>query len=124
MPEVSWTSDKHKGGVSVLVEPFRTTFVFGINSSGYFLSVPGIIDRQPGGGNIDDRCVRGGVVRVWIAYSYSLYFSDQFSCIKFFDPIYGLKDIDFISLINFKTLKILFYLIIILLIIKSINNSF
>ena len=32
-------------------------------------------------------------------------FSDQFSCIKFFDPIYGLKDIDFISLINFKTLK-------------------
>ena len=48
--EVSWTSDKHKGGVSVLVEPFRTTFVFGINSSGYFLSVPEIIDRQPGGG--------------------------------------------------------------------------
>ena len=36
MPEVSWTSDKCMGGVSVLVEPFRTTFVFGINSSGYF----------------------------------------------------------------------------------------
>src|SRR3954465_7555794 len=59
MPEVSWTSDKHKGGVSGLVEPFRTTFVFGINSSGFFLSVPGIIDKQPGGGNVDDRCVRG-----------------------------------------------------------------
>ena len=50
MPEVSWTSDKDKGGVSVLVELFRTTFVFGINPSGYFLSVSGIIDRQPGGG--------------------------------------------------------------------------
>src|ERR1041385_602632 len=59
MPEVSWVPDKHKGGVSVLDEPFRTTFVFGINSSGYFLSVPGIIDRQPGGGNVDDRCARG-----------------------------------------------------------------
>src|ERR1041385_4701001 len=50
MPEVSWTSDKDNGGVSVLVEPFRTTFVFGINSSGRFLPAPGIIDRQPGGG--------------------------------------------------------------------------
>ena len=36
MPEVSWVPDKHKGGVSVLVEPFRTPFVFGINLSGYF----------------------------------------------------------------------------------------
>src|SRR3954467_6094957 len=52
MPEVSWTSKKHKGGVSVLVEPFRTTFVFEINSSGYFLSVPEIIDKQPGGGGM------------------------------------------------------------------------
>src|ERR1041385_8054051 len=59
MPEVSWTSDKHKGGVAVLVEPFRTTFVIGINSSDRFLPAPGIIDRQPGGGNVDDRCVRG-----------------------------------------------------------------
>src|ERR1041385_3188571 len=59
MPEVSWTSNKDKGGVSVLVEPFQTTFVFGINSSDRFLPAPGIIDRQPGGGNVDDRCVRG-----------------------------------------------------------------
>src|ERR1041385_2406227 len=60
MPEVSWTSYKHKGGVSVLVEPFRTTFVFGINSSGYFLSVPEIIDRQPGGGGMSMIGVLGG----------------------------------------------------------------
>src|ERR1041385_2780903 len=59
MPEVSWTSDKHKGGVSVLVEPSRTTFVFGINSSGRFLPAPGIIDRQPRGGDVGVRCVRG-----------------------------------------------------------------
>ena len=32
MPEVSWTSNKRMGGVSGLVELFRTTFVFGINS--------------------------------------------------------------------------------------------
>src|ERR1041385_1598476 len=46
-----------RGGVSVLVEPFRTTFVFEINSSGYFLSVPEIIDKQPGGGDVGVRCV-------------------------------------------------------------------
>src|SRR3954470_21603572 len=34
-PEVSWVPDKHKGGVSVLVDLFRETFVFGINSSGH-----------------------------------------------------------------------------------------
>src|ERR1041385_6275545 len=50
MPEVSCTPDKDKGGVSGLVELFRTTFVFGINSSGRFLPAPGIIDRQPGRG--------------------------------------------------------------------------
>ena len=31
MPEVSWTSDTCVGGVSGLVELFRTTFVFEIN---------------------------------------------------------------------------------------------
>src|ERR1041385_3384648 len=40
-PEVSWTFDKHKGGVSVLVEPFRTTFVLEINSSGRFFTGTG-----------------------------------------------------------------------------------
>src|SRR4051812_16584027 len=34
-PEMSWTSDTHVVGVSWLVEVFRTTFVFGINSSGH-----------------------------------------------------------------------------------------
>ena len=35
MPEVTWTSDKRMGGASGLVELSRTTFVFGINSSGH-----------------------------------------------------------------------------------------
>ena len=39
---------------------------------------------------------------IQIAYSYSLYFSDQLSCIKFFDLSYGLKDIDFQSLNQLK----------------------
>src|ERR1041385_8685850 len=38
MPEVSWTSDTCVGGVSGFVDLFRTTFVFEINSSGYFSS--------------------------------------------------------------------------------------
>ena len=38
-----------------------------------------------------------------IAYSYSLYFSDQFSCIKFFDLTYGIKDIDFQSFNQLKS---------------------
>ena len=36
MPEVSWTTNKRRGGVSGLVDLFRTTFVFGINSSEVF----------------------------------------------------------------------------------------
>ena len=35
MPEVLWTSDTRVGGVSGVVELFRTNFVFEINSSGY-----------------------------------------------------------------------------------------
>ena len=34
---------------------------------------------------------------VWIAYSYSLDFSDHFTCINYFDPSYGLKVIEFQS---------------------------
>jgi len=46
MPEVSWTSDKHKGGgVSVLVDLFRTTFMFRINSSGKFYQLRVIIGQ-------------------------------------------------------------------------------
>ena len=44
MPEVSWTSDTCVGGVSVLVEPFRTTFVFEINSSGVFIGIGQLSD--------------------------------------------------------------------------------
>src|SRR3954462_9730875 len=36
MPEVSWTSETCVGGVSGLVDLFRRTFVFEINSSGRF----------------------------------------------------------------------------------------
>ena len=43
MPDVSWTSDTRVGGVSGLVDLFRTTFVFRINSSGYFNSTGQII---------------------------------------------------------------------------------
>ena len=45
MPEVSWTSDTRVGGVSGLVDLFRTTFAFGINSSGYFYSTGQIIGQ-------------------------------------------------------------------------------
>src|ERR1044071_4232442 len=50
-----------------------------------------------------------GVVDKWIAYSYSLYFSDQFSCIKFLNPSYGLKVIEFQSLNHFNDFLNFFY---------------
>src|SRR4051812_29771359 len=50
-----------------------------------------------------------GVVDILIAYSYLLYFSNQFSCIKFFKLTYGLKDIIFLSLIQFKSFSNFFY---------------
>ena len=43
MPEVSWTSDIRVDGVTGLVELFQTTFVFEINSSGYYSSTGQII---------------------------------------------------------------------------------
>src|SRR4051812_4673787 len=45
MPEVSWTSDTGVGYVPELVELFRTTFMFEINSSGYFSSTGQIIGQ-------------------------------------------------------------------------------
>ena len=57
-------------------------------------------------------CMLEGVVDIRIAYSYSLYFSDQFSCIKFFDLSYGLKVIDFQSFNHFKSFSGLFLLLI------------
>ena len=47
-----------------------------------------------------------GVVDIRIAYSYSLYFSDQVSCINYFHRSYGLKDIDFQSFIQFKRISV------------------
>ena len=54
MPEVSWISDKRVDGVTGLVETFRTTFVFRINSSEYFNSTGQIIGQtvRRGGGLI------------------------------------------------------------------------
>src|SRR3954467_2559897 len=53
MLEVSWTSDTRVGWVSGVVDLFRTTFVFGINSSGYCSST----------GQIIGQTVRRGAVR-------------------------------------------------------------
>ena len=55
MPEVSWTSDKRVDGVIVLVETFRTTFMFRINSSGYFDSTGQIIGQAARRGDVDVR---------------------------------------------------------------------
>ena len=38
---------------------------------------------------------------MWVAHSYSLYFSEQPSCIKYFHLAYGLKDTDFQSFNHF-----------------------
>ena len=43
------------------------------------------------------------VIRV--AYPYSLDFSEQLSCIKFFHLTYGLKDINFQRFIQFKRIS-------------------
>lgn len=47
------------------------------------------------------RYVRRGVVGIRVAYSYSLYFSEQLSGIKYFHPTYGLKDMNFYSFNQF-----------------------
>src|ERR1043165_5156702 len=53
VPEVSWTPDTRVGCVSGLVDLFRTTFSFGINSSGYCSST----------GQFIGQTVRRGTVR-------------------------------------------------------------
>ena len=60
MPEVSWTSDTRVGGVSGLVDLFRTTFVFGINSSGYLYSTGQFIGQTVRRGRFNVRYVREG----------------------------------------------------------------
>ena len=45
MPEVLWTSYTRVGGATGLVDLFRTIFVFGINSSGYYNSTGQIIGQ-------------------------------------------------------------------------------
>ena len=54
-----------------------------------------------------------------IPYSYPLNFSEQLSCINYFNPGYGLKDINLLSFIQYlNQLNQISYLIILLLIIK------
>src|SRR4051812_37754550 len=60
MPEVSWTYDKRVDGVTVIVETFRTTFVFGINSSGEYYGIGQLSDSQSGRGWFDVWYVIGG----------------------------------------------------------------
>ena len=48
-----------------------------------------------------------------VAYPYSLDFSDQLSCIKFFHQSYGLNDIDFQSLNQFKRISGISFIILI-----------
>ena len=79
--------------------------MYNIFRSGQPLPVPEFIDRAVGGGRFEVRCVRGGAVDTQTAYPYPLYFSDQFSCTKFFDPVYGLFYINLISLIHFNSFK-------------------
>ena len=42
---------------------------------------------------------------ILVAYPYSLYFSEQLSCIKYFHLNYGLKDIEFQILNHFKLIS-------------------
>ena len=49
-------------------------------------------------------------VGMWVAYSYSLYFSEQLSCIKYFHWTYGLKDIDFLSLNHFIAISRIYFI--------------
>ena len=75
MPEVSWTSDTRVGGVSGLVELFRTTFVFEINSSGYCSSTGQFIGLtvRRGGGLMIDMLEGGGrpTDTVFVFYTFS-----------------------------------------------------
>ena len=56
-------------------------------------------------GNVPCSVCQRGVVDIRVVYPYSLYFSEQLSCIKFFHLTYGLKDIDFQSFIQFKRIS-------------------
>ena len=64
------------------------------------------------------------MVEQWIPYLDSLNFSEQLSCINYFNPGYGLKDINLLSFIQFKNHLNHFLFINLLLINKSILNSF
>ena len=89
---------------SLLLLLFSTTHVARSgNSSGDELPAP-VIYRQCNRRGDGSVCgMLEGCGGAWVAYTYSLHFSDQFSCIKFFDQSYGLKDINFQSLINYKS---------------------
>ena len=61
MSVVLETSDKHMDSVPVLVDPFRATFMFRINSSGKFSRYRELSNRATGGERLHVRYVRGVV---------------------------------------------------------------
>ena len=86
---------------------YRSTMYFARsgNSSGDELPAPGNYRQCNRRGTVPCRKCRGHLRGVWIAYSYSLYFSDQLSCINYFNPTYGLKDIEFQSFNQIKSIS-------------------
>src|SRR3954470_11358420 len=79
MPEVSWTSDTRVGCVSGLVDLFRTTFMFEINSSGYCSSIGQFIGLTVQRGRFEVRYFRG----VWCGYGYHI--CNRWSVLSNFD---------------------------------------
>src|ERR1044072_3170383 len=77
VPEVSWTSDTRVGGISGLVDLFRTTFVFGINSSRQFYGIGQFIRQCHCTGAVRCSVCYRGVVKVWVSYLYSVIRSKQ-----------------------------------------------
>src|SRR3954465_9448593 len=67
-PGVSWTSDTRVGGVSGLVDLFRTTFVFGINSSGHCSSTRQFFGQTVRRGTVRCSVCWRGAVGVWVSY--------------------------------------------------------
>src|SRR4051812_38785672 len=100
MSAVLETSDRHVDIVSVLVDPFRATFMLRVNSSGRFLSAPENYRQTARRGMSMPGKLEGGGRLMDSVFVFVIFF-DQFSCIKFLNLSYGLKDIQIQSLNHF-----------------------
>src|SRR4051812_24583552 len=95
------TSDRHVDSVLVLIDSFWTAFIYRTFSSEMFYRLRSC-DRQMNlRRNVPRSVCWRGMVDTRLAYSYSSYFSDQVSCIKYFNLTYSLKDINFQSFNHF-----------------------